>query len=278
MSANKSMQAAEHWLNLGFDLIPIQPNTKHIMRGFGVHQRRVTSRDEINAWWGKGHNNIAVIAKGENFILDFDDMDLYTAWARVADDGFTNSYTEFTPRGAHVFFCGQVVEGLQLKPGVEIKHIAIVAPSVVGGVEYIGLTGAIYRGDVDGVFSSLSITGTRTPYALRADQKRGDQAQAVNFGSSPVQRIKQTFSVLEVFQKLSPTKHSIRGTGRYISAKCPFHKNGREEQNSFYLDTQKNIFGCHACGVHGDVINLYARFTGRTVPETIQALKAEVAR
>ena len=287
MSALK-MRVVEKWLSLGFDLIPIQPNSKMIVKGFGLHQQRIRSRaDAVQYWADEKKFNMAVIANEKNFILDFDKWEIYTSWVKAAAERFTTSYTEHTPRGAHVFLCGDVMQGLQLIDGVEIKKIAVVYPSVVDGVEYDnGLSEKIYSGDVDDAFYSLTKSGTPTAHLLRTQkispspygqfsQPRA-RAQA-RPASDTIGKIKSSITVLEVLRLHAPaTYKTIKGVGRFRGAICPFHKgngkSGREQQASFWIDTQLDIFGCHSCREHGDAINLFSKLTGQNNTQAIKTL------
>ena len=270
----KKSEAARHWLSLGFDLLPIQSDTKFILKGFGIHQRRIKCEDEINQFWHDEKLNLAVVARDENFIIDFDNYAVYAEWARVTDERFTTSYTEMTPRGAHVFLCGDVVQGLKLREAVEVKKISIVSPSVVAGIPYESGCGKIYRGDVDDAFFSLSIPGTRSPYVLRIESAKHQHIEKpIKRGDDLIATIKENINLVDVFAELSPTKDTLTGSGRWISARCPFHKSGKESRSSFWMDAERGTFGCHTCNTRGDVINLFASLTGKPIPQAIQALK-----
>jgi hypothetical protein len=277
-------EACRHWLSLGFDLLPIQPNTKYILSGYGIHQKRISTIEDAEENIITPGRNVAVICKGENFILDFDDWDIYKHWLKNTDEVFTTSYTEHTRRGAHVWLCGDVLRGLNLIDGVEIKKICIVAPSVVGGYEYMRGDMDIFAGDVDRAFLSLSRPGFPSPYLLRMREHEAQNdppatARIVTNGDL-ISRIKSAWNIETVFTKLSPTAKSLRGQGRYKYAVCPFHKNGKEKNPSFWLDVDLGLYGCHVCMAKkpGDVINLYASLTHRSLADAIQAMKSEAVQ
>lgn len=276
-------EACAHWLELGFDLLPIQPNTKYILAGFGLHQRRITTIEQAEEWIITPGRNVAVICKDKNFILDFDDWDIYKHWLKNTDEVFTTSYTEHTRRAAHVFLRGEIVQGLRLIDGVEIKQICIVAPSVVAGFEYMRGDTDIFAGDVDRAFLSLSRPGHASPHLLRTREHEAKTdlparpARNVTAGDT-ISKIKLAWNIESVFIKLSPTAKTLRGQGRYKYAACPFHKSGKEKKSSFWLDVDLGIYGCHACSSRGDVINLYAGLTDKTLPDAIRAMGAEVAQ
>jgi hypothetical protein len=147
---------------------------------------------------------------------------------------------------------------------VEIKRACLVAPSAVGGVAYTRGAGEIMSADAIKIFSSLSKPGTRTAYCLEADRAR----RAHLHGSGLIVKIKEHWSIEKVFLTYRPAAE-LQGRGRYKQTRCPFHDDNKP---SFYLDTELQIFGCHGCQVHGDVINLYARFEGIDNREAIKRM------
>lgn len=281
MNAEKVQEACGHWLSLGFDLLPIQPNTKYILSGYGVHQKRITTLEDAQENIITPGRNVAVICKDDNFILDFDDWDIYKHWLKNTDEVFTTSYTEHTRRGAHVFLRGEIVQGLCLIDGVEIKRVCIVAPSVVAGFEYMRGDMDIFAGDVDRCFFSLSRPGHASPHLLRTrehEAKKNDSPARNVMPDDTISKIKLIWNIETVFAKLSPTAKTLRGQGRYKHAVCPFHKAGREKKASFWIDVDLGLYGCHACSCRGDVINLYAALTDKTVKDAIHAMGAEVVQ
>lgn len=282
MSHSTKLDAARRWLKLGFDLLPIQPNSKRIMQGFGQYQQRIKTVEQAARWWDKSaaidlHSpNIAVIANDKNFILDFDDFAVYAEWAKAANEVFTSSYTEYTPRGgAHVFLCGDVVSGLQLRPAVEIKRVVLVSPSEIDGIQYDEGHGDIFAGDVDDAFFSLSVVGTPTAHLLRTEQ--GKKIYRIQSIGDVIGQIKAHVSILDMLEKFSPeTYKTLRGSGRWRAMRCPFHKGGKEKFASGWIDTERNTFGCHTCHEHGDVINLYAQLTKQDNDKAIKTLAADL--
>src|SRR5690606_9582047 len=138
------------WLGLGFDLLPVQPNTKKIVAGFGRWKRKISDRAEAQSWFGENSKyNLAVVCNDNHFVLYFDDWDLYVQWAKSANEIYTTSYTEYTPGGGvHVFLNGELIDGLQLKDGIEIKKTVMIFPSVVDGKKYNqGVYSKIYCGN-----------------------------------------------------------------------------------------------------------------------------------
>lgn len=251
------------WIERGFSIVPCQPNNKYLVAGYGEYKAKFESLDAVQLFGFNNNWNVAVLGGKEKIILDFDEPNLYDEWtdrnAQIA-----TTYTERTPRGgAHVFIRGAVPGGLILKPGVEIKKICLVYPSVVGGIAYTRGAGEILEGDPKEIFSSLSKIGTRTVYALEADQRRSQRKTG-----GLIEQIKLHWPIEKVFLTYRPSAE-LRGAGRYKQTHCPFHD---DKKPSFYLDTEKQLFGCHGCGAHGDVINLYARLQGIENREAVKRM------
>jgi hypothetical protein len=131
------LDAATWWLGQGFALLPCQPNSKIMVRGFGPHKQRVVTLEQAEHWWGGASRaNLAVVCPEGFFVLDFDDRELLTDWF-FGFDNFVITYMEFTPRGgAHAFLKGEVPRGVVLREGVELKTNVLVAPSMVDGRLY----------------------------------------------------------------------------------------------------------------------------------------------
>lgn len=266
-------ESALNWLSKGFYLLPIQPNTKKQAHGFGLHQQRITNALEAKRYFHENLSrfNLAVIAPEGSFILDFDDWNLYLSWLRsvkVFDDRITTSYTEITPNnGAHVFLSGQIPNGIQLIDHVEIKRVVLVAPSIVDGRDYeVMLDSKIYSGSLDACFFPLSKSPAPMPAAaaIGPTEQRRFLVPGTKTGKK-LETIKSSFTVSNLMKKYFP-KTILSGRGRYLTACCPFHQ---ETEASFWIDTEKNIFGCHACKVKGDVINFFAMVNHIGNPEAI---------
>jgi hypothetical protein len=251
-------KAALDWLDRGFHLLPIQPGTKRQAQGYGLHQQHITNMQQAAHWFNNlSKFNLAVIAPEDKFVIDFDDWGLYLWWVRFVKH-FCNapsSYTEITPNdGAHVFINGQVPQTFSPIPHVEIKRVVLVAPSVLAGITTpyeVMIDGEIYSGSLDAVLFPLSKSPPQLAPASRAARVAPPNLARSN---NKLDRIKSKFSILDLMRKHHP-KVALHGRGRYITACCPFHA---EKESSFWIDTEKNLFGCHACKTHGDVINFFA--------------------
>lgn len=266
-------ESALIWLDKGFHLLPIQPGTKKQANGFGLHQQRITTAQESKRYFYENLSrfNLAIVAPENSFVLDFDNWDLYLDWLRkvkVFDDGITMSYTEITPNdGAHVFLSGQIPNGIRLIDHVEIKRVVLVAPSIVDGRNYeIMMDSKIYSGSLDACFYPL----TKSPATMTAPAAAGptEQRRFLVPGTKTgkkLETIKSSFTISNLMGKYFP-KTTIKGHGKYLTACCPFHKDTKDH---FWIDTEKNIFGCHVCKVKGDVINFFAMVNHIGNPEAI---------
>jgi hypothetical protein len=258
-------RAALAWLKRDFHLLPVQPNSKRLVKGFGYYRSRVTTPEKVYQWFGeKTLSNLAVCATQTSLILDFDDPDLYTFWA-VKFPNAARTYTERTPRGgyhvfAHVWGCD--LKGLSPIKGVEFKRVALVYPSTIDGRQYTQGTGDLLKLDARRVLSPISepIMITTSP---RAEPR----------GKGILPQLKAAYSCLDLVRSVN-SDLKVYGSGkRFITVNCPFHD---DKEPSFWIDTERNLWGCHACGVRGDVINLYARLKGLTVPQAIREMRGNL--
>jgi hypothetical protein len=127
--------------------------------------------------------------------------------------------------------------------------------------------------------TSAQLKPTIAAEAARAQLKptRGAPAAIVNPdvarpGDDTVSRIKQALPLLDYAETL--TTLTTRD-GRFYHGICPVHD---ETRPSFYVDTQRSLFGCYSCGKRGDVINLYSLVNHVRIAEAISRLAREVLR
>lgn len=260
------------WLEHGFKLLPCQPGTKRLVGGFGLYLAQIADEAQAAQWWGNGsRSNLAVLAPDDMYILDFDKISVFSSWADRCKDA-SRSYTESTPRGGrHVFLRGAVPPGVQLIEGAEVKRIVLVSPSDIGGELYriVSPGAAILETDPIEILSSLSKPGHATPYAMQASSTR----RAVDNSMSHIDQIKKHFTISHVLELYRPEIKFSDG-GKFQTCSCPFH---RDSKPSFYFSDVVGVWGCHACNVRGDVINLYARFEAVNVREAISRMWAVMA-
>lgn len=277
------IEIANWWLARGFWLLPCQPGKKQLLQGFGQYQRKLHTTEEVRQFFSGELNrlNMAVLVYPGATILDFDNPDLYLEWARQCPEAAT-TYTERTPRGgAHVFLYCSVPKGFTPREGVEIKSVCLVAPSQVDGKAYTRGEGTIIEADSESVFFHLAKPGTPTVHLLKTreiERQARQQKAAAQIGTeSPIERIKRKISCIDVLQEFAPGIEIKQSTGSFVICRCPFHKAGQEKKESFWINTDSGLFGCHTCNIHGDVINLYAALLRITIYEAVRALSAKAA-
>jgi hypothetical protein len=263
---------AKFWLDNGFQLLPCQLNSKSLIYGFGQYRSKIADMKTARAWWDKigATANMAVLAPENFYILDFDLISVYSHWASVCPVA-AGSYTERTPNGGrHVFLRGTPPAGAVLIPGAEIKRIVLVSPSVIDGREYTIVSdhSDFSAPDPVDVLFSLSAIGHASPNFLQADQTRRRAYPA----GSRISEIKGYYTISHVLNLYRP-EIKIKA-GDWSTCACPFHKDNRP---SFYFNDRQGVWGCHACNVRGDVINLYARFEAVNVQEAIKRMWAVMA-
>lgn len=266
------------WLRRGFWLLPCQPGTKRLCKGYGENLAKLKTSNQVKNYFGESNSyNLAVtpIATDQTILLDFDDAQVYQEWAQALPD-LAQTYTERTPRGGyHVALFAinhPIPAGLVLKPGAELKRVFLVAPSVVDGKPYQAGAGEILEAEPEKVFSPLSIPGHPTAH-LATTRHLANQSTTRGI----ISQIKNALPLLDLIAQEVPTLQTFGNPGaRWITARCPFHKAGQEKEPSFWIDTRRNLWGCHACGKHGDAVNLYAALHGLTVNQAIDDLRDRV--
>lgn len=256
--------AALAWLARDFALLPVQPNSKKLVKGWGPYQNKITTHEKIYQWFGgSGYSNLAVCTTQTSLILDFDDADLYHRWAGKFPEA-ARTYTEQTPRGGfHVF--GHVwagdLKGFVPVKGVELKRVTLVYPSTIDGRQYTQGAGDLLQLD------KYALALLSHPRVITDDRR------IIAHDSGTLAKIKAAYLCLDLVRSAN-SELKIYGQGkRFITVNCPFHD---DKEPSFWIDTERNLWGCHACGTRGDVINLYARLHGLTVLESIRKMRDEL--
>lgn len=258
ISQTQVYRVAVAWLFRGVRLVPIQPRSKCLVAGFGPYSQHITTEDAAWFWFQERACNLGLVTGGGLVILDFDQVKDYDAW-RLAWPGLASTYTELTARGAHVFLAGESASG-QLAGGVEVKGrgaVVMSAPSVhPGGVKYKPVNQEAVILPVPANFPLLS--DSSKPLSKKSTLPLS--------GKDTIARIKAAFPVLDLAQTLTPLRSK---DDRWWHGRCPFHD---DKQASFWVDAQRGLWGCYACQVRGDIINLYAHSQGLSVNNAIAAL------
>lgn len=268
------LQAASNWLQMGVPVLPVQPNSKHLVKGFGPYRSKITTQAGALRWFGSGRYNLALAVPNNLLALDFDDQVLFFRWQDQIPVELCQTYHEISPRGFHVFFWlwEPLPVGLVLVPGVEVKNVILSAPSVLPGFNYQAI-------DPSALIIATKWEELLSP--LLSEPPKRNQAPAAGCGQrSPiagdgdlVSRIKAAVPVLSLASRLTELKTSDHGRGRWYVGKCPFH----DDQNpSFWVDVQRGLWGCRAgCG-RGDVINLWAKYRGISIQAALVELAGEL--
>ena len=261
---------AHLWLSRGFGLIPIQPNSKKIIKSFGPVAGQVVQAAEVEFWFRDRNLNIAVVADESHVILDFDEIEKYDQFRAGWPDLVT--YCEETPRGGrHLFFAledGQALHAPSLVTGIEIKKFVLVHPSQIGGVRYEILDPSAIR-----AVPRERLLAALRPFYLHADKcpdspvlplldgPRPSQGQKISIRANDgvIEQARQRWPILSYWLYFGYDL-KLRGEGRWRSGRCPFHS--PDAHPSFWVDVDHGRWGCHAENIQGDVVDFHARRLG----------------
>ena len=250
--------AAHLWLTNGFRVLPCQPGTKSLIAGFGPNLDSLSSAEGIEFWFRARKSNLAVISPPDGLILDFDNPELYEQFAEDCPE-IAASYTERTPRGgAHVFAFGGLAVGevgnWEAVPGLELKRLVLVYPSLVNGRPYLPLSGKILTVDLrEGLRGYAEDKRPPSPASARPGPSQGKLGASLGI----ISKVKLNWPISSYLAYFEP-KLRLAGAGRWRSGICPWHSDKRP---SLWIDAERGLWGCHSCGAHGDVINWHARKT-----------------
>ena len=255
--------AALAWLRFGIDLLPAQPDSKHLVAGFGPRLRHVTTPAEAKTWFQDRRCNLALVcgAPAGLVVLDFDSSMAYLELAARYIE-ISSTLIAKTRRGFHCYF-------LWLKPlksarigDAELKAdgaCVMAPPSVVAGHVY---TWANDESPLLELPADLSLLSERSAPVVK--KARGSARPAA--AGSPVARAKAAFPIVELVG--ASVKLTSDRDGRWYHGNCPLCGHIQD----FWVDAQRGLWGCHACSAHGDQINWYARLHNLTVTEAVRAM------
>jgi hypothetical protein len=271
---SETYAAALAWLMNGFRVLPVQPNSKILVAGFGLYRGQLTldDADAVRFWFQDRSLNLAVLSPDGFAVLDFDDAGVYHHW-RTAQPEAARSYTEKTPRGgAHVFIrlVGEPVTftGIQ---GLELKRVVLAYPSRVGGKPYEPLNraeGRILEIDIQKALQGFGAMGRPKPQPQPPARVLGFPVVMQGHKLGIITEAKQKWPILNYLIYFAP-RLRLAGSGRWRSGLCPWHEDKRA---SLWVDSERGLWGCHACGAHGDVINWHARLKGYDIPRAARDL------
>lgn len=249
----ESVGVAREWLARGFSVLPCQPGTKSLVRGFGPNLQKLDDERGIDFWFGVRSCNLAVVAPKDGLILDFDDLTVYGHFLKICPRA-AESYTETTPRGGkHVFLFTSVRAEIAPLVQVEIKRFTLAYPSRIHERMYLpeGEREILTVNPTDELRGLLTVknTGTASGWSPKPSQGQIDGSGGL------VAELKGKWPILSYLAFFAP-KLKLTGSGRWMTGICPWHK---DTHPSLWVDTERNLWGCHACGAHGDILNWHAR-------------------
>lgn len=256
----------------GIPIIPCYRESKAILSGYGPHRDKPADPTFLFRWIKEQDNNYALAAGHAGLVvLDFDDPSVYQTWINEVGPELSDTFTVATSRGWHVYYRSDDLRSWKAQ-GVEVlaHGKAVMGPYSIhpDGDLYLPINPPEIR--FVSTVSDFPILSNSRPITPEPPEKPPERLNPSGQGLSPVKRIKSTWSILDGLQILWPDSYkTLKGAGRWRSALCPFHD---DNHASLWIDTERNIFGCHACGVHGDVINLVASSVGCTPGEAIRLI------
>jgi len=240
------------------------------MAGYGPTLKHITDDLELHSWLSeRGANYALLTGTGNLVVIDFDDDAIFHQWQKEAGE-LANTFTVKTRRGFYVYyFCDDIRSWRG--DGFEVmgKGKAVMGPmsSHPAGGKYKPLCQPGIRPmDTISDFPLLSEHRPKLAQPPRIRPKR--------LGGGVVQKIKREWLITDLIAnkpKLSAQirlKSSDKQQGRWYAGFCPFHDD--KNKKSLWVDAERNLYGCHACGSRGDVINFLATLEGWTVQEAIR--------
>jgi Bifunctional DNA primase/polymerase, N-terminal/CHC2 zinc finger len=255
--------AARSWLSKGWPVVPAQPNSKHLVAGFGLYKDKIETGDKMRFWFQEHHQvNLAVVARADGgVILDFDDIEVYFQFCKRWPE-LAASYTESTPRsGRHLFLrtSEPIRPGLVLLPGIEVKQIVLVYPSKVGGQFYrVVVPGEILSGNVQEALQPFLVQdGDKAPAPSTVCSMGAPVVKMGHKKDTPryIEDLKSRWPILDYLHYFEPNL-LLTGRGRWLSGRCPWHD---DHAPSLWVDVERNIWGCHACHIGGDILDWHKR-------------------
>jgi len=257
---------AHSWIAKGWRVAPCQPGTKQLLAGFGPYLESLDTAEKIEYWFRARHANLAVIAPVDRAILDFDDLALYDRFCEEVPEAAC-SYTERTPRGgSHIFVKLVKLVKVETVPGLEVKRIALVYPSLVAGKSYkVQVGGRIVTVDLEETLKAFGkVKQCLPPSCARPKPPRIQTGRSVAI----IDKIKDDWPIVEYLAFFEPGLR-LTGSGRWLAGLCPFHK---DHHPSLWVDRERNTWGCHGCEEHGDVIDWHSKRTGLSLVDAIKDL------
>lgn len=263
--------------------MPALPRSKVVRTKWGIYQDVLPDKDQVIDWFQRPGANLAVVCgTGGLIVFDFDDRRDYDRWF-IQGGELSHTYTEFTHRGAHVFY---LVKDLVIKScafqEAELLgrgHLCLVHPSIhPSGAGYVPTVNpgwkikSLRKVDLEQLTSLLSRRAGGEVYNPAEELNRCSNKYSPDGRNDLIANIKAAFPILDFVRSWTEVMPS-GGSGRYYVCHCPFHE---DQSPSMWIDSVRGLWGCFSpsCpgGKGGDVINLYALHHGLSIQEAIKRL------
>lgn len=137
MTSNPRLDAALEYLDEGWSVIPIRPETKRPAIKWSQYQDRQPTTEEIETWWERWPNADIALITGEISGLVVVDCDNEDALHAAYDAGMRSPVTVRTKRGLHLYF-KHPMDGERRGPR---------AGSTSRGADWPRIPGLDFRGD-----------------------------------------------------------------------------------------------------------------------------------
>lgn len=261
-------QAAYHYLNKGFSVIPIKHKSKKPLVSWLDYKFRLPTPDEIEFWCDSfGTFNLAIVCGSISNLVVID-----VDFRNGGDNFLLNNYTwqsVKTNGGYHYYFRPNPLfetKSFRLK-GIDVQAEGkyVVAPPSIHETgtqyEWINLTSA---NEIPTLPSSLqseiiSLYGETQNNHKEKDTKKFTKKQSEH----------EKFSILKTLDLLGIQYHQT-GSNFMVSCPSPDHRDANPSC-SVYTDSER--FYCHACGFTEDAIGLVSKLKQLDFINSIKWLK-----
>jgi hypothetical protein len=277
-TSSDKLKVANTWLDLGAELLPILPGSKHILSGWGSHQRRIQTKQEAHYFFRRSNFNMGLALVGGWVCADFDELPAYQAWAAGAGAN-EQTYIELTGRGVHAAWksAGDIPAG-HWPQEKSPPDVAVMTSGYVVLSPSLHPSGKLYRVLVDLPPAQLTLDHALElfPFLKRpAPHAQVFRPLGAGGGHSKIEIIKDRFSIFEELEAAGAK--GWRPAGGAVVACCPWHP---DKNPSLWVLPHVRIWGCNqpACPAFGkhDVINIRMLRHGLTVGEAVNEMWQEL--
>lgn len=290
------LERTYEFLNNGIGIIPItfrdkRPDFTLLKDGnsssWEKYKTSLPNTELLDVWFTHGFHNYGVITGWSNLVvLDFDNYTEWIRWRMWASSKETaahvanHAYQVKTARGVHVYIRINNQERARKIQNIDIKSMG----GYVLGAGSVHPSGAVYTALRETLYFPLvnilsdvlpaallihdtSITPHNTQYAANIADPWETASHPKVYTDDLVKKIRKTVRIESFF----PNAVSTSANSRWLMTVCPFHD---DKNPSFWLDTQRQICGCHTKCTDKplDVINLFSKLYSVNNTEAIWAL------